>query len=105
VVTIDGVQGITLTGFTIQNGPSQGMLGVSGAAFVVKDTTIQHNGVGLFLNNDSSAERTDVEVKHSGGIGIAVHNNSTAVLKGHVSSTGSGANGIAFQSGRMVLVP
>jgi nitrous oxidase accessory protein NosD len=105
VVTIDGVQGVTLIGFTIQNSPGQGILGVGGAAFVVKDTTMQNNGVGgIFLNGNSSAELTDVEVKDSGGIGIAVFNNSTAVLKGHVSSTGSGrtvggSNGIAVQSG------
>jgi hypothetical protein len=105
VVTIDGVQGVTLMGFTIRNSPGQGILGVGGAAFVVKDTTMQNNDVGgIFLNNNSSAELTDVEVKASGGIGIAVFNNSTAVLKGHVSSTGSGStvsgsNGIAIQSG------
>jgi Right handed beta helix region len=100
VVTIDGVQGVTLMGFTIQNSPSLGILGVGGAAFVVQDTTMQNNGrAGIFLNNNSSAELIDVEVKDSGGIGIPVQNNSTAVLKGNVSSTGSGSNGIAVQSG------
>jgi Right handed beta helix region len=100
VVTIDGVQGVTLMGFTIQNSPSLGILGVGGAAFVVQDTTMQHNGAaGIFLNNNSSAELIDVEVKDSGGIGIPVQNNSTAVFKGHISCTGSGDNGIAVQSG------
>jgi Right handed beta helix region len=105
VVTIDGAHGVTLMGFTIRNSPGQGILGVGGAAFVVQDTTMQNNGVGgIFLNNNSSAELIDVEVKDSGGIGIAVFNNSTAVFKGHVSSTGSGStvggsNGIAVQSG------
>jgi hypothetical protein len=100
VVTIDGVQGVTLMGFTIQNGPSIGILGMGGAAFVVQDTTTQNNGAaGIFLTNNSSAELTDVEVKDTGGIGIPVQNNSTAVLKGHISSTGSGDNGIAVQSG------
>jgi hypothetical protein len=100
VVTIDGVQGVTLIGFTIQNGPSLGILGVGGAAFVVKGTTTRNHGAaGIFLNNNTSAELIDVEVKDSGGIGIPVQNNSTAVLKGHISSTGSGSNGIAVQSG------
>jgi Right handed beta helix region len=100
VLIIDGVQGVTLMGFTIQNGPSLGILGVGGAAFVVKDTTLQNNGAaGIFLNNNSSAELIDVEVKDTGGIGIPVQNNSTAVFKGHVSVTGSGSNGIAIQSG------
>ena len=67
VVTMDGVQGVTLTGFTIQNGPSLGILGVGGAAFVVQDTTMQNNGrAGIFLNNNSSAELIDVEVNDSG---------------------------------------
>jgi len=107
VITIDGVHGVTLTGFTIQNSPGQGILGVGGAAFVVKDTTMQDNGIGgIFLNNNSSAELTDAEVKRSGAIGIVVQNNTTAVFKGNISSTGSGAsstgsgaNGIAVQSG------
>jgi len=100
VVIIDGVQGVTLIGFTIQNGPSIGILGVGGAAFVIRDTTTQNNGAaGIFLNNNALAELIDVEVKDSGGIGIPVQNNSTAVLKGHVSSTGSGSIGIAVQSG------
>ena len=100
VVIIDGVQGVTLMGFTIQNGASLGILGVGGAAFVVKDTTVQNNGrAGIFLNNNSSAELIDVEVKDTGGIGIPVQNNSTAVFKGNISSTGSGSNGIAVQSG------
>jgi hypothetical protein len=112
-VTIDGVQGVSLMGFTIQNSPGQGILGVGGAAFVVKDTTMQNNGLeGIFLNNNASAELTDVEVKNSGRLGIAVFNNSTAVLKGHVSSTGSGSNGsgasnsngIAVQSGSMLEI-
>jgi hypothetical protein len=61
---------------------------------------MQNNDIaGLFLNNNSSAELIDVEVKDSGGIGIPVQNNSTAVLKGNISSTGSGSNGIAVQSG------
>jgi hypothetical protein len=100
VVTIDGTQGVTLMGFTIQNSPSQGILGVGGAALVVQDTTLQNNGAaGLVLYNNSSAELTDVEVKGSGSIGLVVQNTSTAVLKGTIRSTGSGANGIAVQSG------
>ena len=38
VVTIDGAQGVTLTGFTIQNGRGEGILGHHGAAFTVQHT-------------------------------------------------------------------
>jgi hypothetical protein len=34
--------GVSLMGFTIQNRPSQGVLGMGGAAFVVKDTAMQN---------------------------------------------------------------
>jgi Right handed beta helix region len=113
VVTIDGAHGVIIIGFTIQNSPRQGILGMGGAAFMVKDTTTQNNGLnGIFLNNNSSAELTDVEVKDNGRLGIAVFNNSTTVLKGHISSTGSGSNGstasnsngIAVQSGSMLEI-
>jgi parallel beta helix pectate lyase-like protein len=100
VITIDGAHGVILTGFTIQNSPGSGILGVGGAAVVVQDTTLQNNGVaGIILYNNSSAEITDVEVTDSGAIGIVVQNNSTAILKGNISSTGSGSNGVAVQSG------
>ena len=99
-MTLDGVQGVTLRRFTIQNGPSLAILGVGGAAFVVQDTIIPDNAAAaIFLNNNASAKLIDVEVKDTGGIGIPVQNNSTAVLKGRISCTGSGDNGIAVQSG------
>jgi hypothetical protein len=49
--------------------------------------------------NNSSAELKDVAVQRTGGIGIVVENTSTAVLKGSISNTASGSNGIAVQSG------
>ena len=66
VVTIDGARGVTIKGFTIQNSPSWGILGGGGAAFAVKDTTMQDNGTGGIFLNSSSVEVTDVVVQHSG---------------------------------------
>ncbi|MGH8065310.1 MAG: right-handed parallel beta-helix repeat-containing protein [Candidatus Entotheonellia bacterium] len=104
-MTIDGVQGVSLMGFTIRNSPGQGILGVGGAASMVKDTTMQNNGGGgIFLNNNSLVELTDVEVKESEGIGIAVFNNSTAVFKGHVSSTGSSSTVSGSSGGGSALI-
>ena len=46
VVTIDGARGVTIRGFTFQNSPGWGIHGQGGAAFAVKDTTMQDNGSG-----------------------------------------------------------
>jgi hypothetical protein len=41
VVIIDGASGVTIQGFTVQNGPGEGILGTHGAAFSVRNTTVQ----------------------------------------------------------------
>ena len=104
VVTIDGARGVTIRGFTFQNSPGWGIHGKGGAAFAVKDTTMQDYGSGGLFLNSSSAELTDVVVQRSGAIGIAVQNNSTAVLRGNISSTESMSNGITVQSGSTVEI-
>ena len=66
VVTIDGAHGVTLTGFTIQNGPGEGILGQRGAAFTVLDTTVQDNaGIGIAVGGGSTAELTDCAMRRN----------------------------------------
>ena len=63
VVTIDGAHGVTLMGFTIQNGPGEGILGQRGAAFTVLDTTVQGNaGTGIAIGGGSTADLADCSV-------------------------------------------
>ena len=63
VVTIDGAQGVTLTGFTVQNGPGEGVLGIRGAAFAVHNTTVQGNaGTGIAISGGSTADLADCSV-------------------------------------------
>jgi hypothetical protein len=60
VVTIDGAHGVALTGFTIQHGPGDGILGIHGAAFAVQQTTVQNNGtIGIAVADGSTADLTD----------------------------------------------
>ena len=65
-LTLDGdgcavlAHGVALTGFTIQHGPGDGILGIHGAAFAVQQTTVQNNGtIGIAVADGSTADLTD----------------------------------------------
>jgi Right handed beta helix region len=85
VVTIDGASGVTIQGFTVQNGPGEGILGTHGAAFSVRNTTVQDNGfTGVAVGQGSTAELTDCRILRNGGPGMDVYTQSSAVLKGAI---------------------
>ena len=85
VVTIDGASGVTIQGFTVQNGPGEGILGTHGAAFSVRNTTVQDNGfTGVAVGQGSTAELTDCSILRNGGPGMDVYTQSSAVLKGAI---------------------
>src|SRR5262245_4422951 len=95
VVVIDGARGVVVQGLTIRNGASHGINGRAGAAFAVKNATIQDNGAaGILLLDNASAELADSLVRRNAAFGIGVHNNSTVVLKGAVTSTANRLHGI-----------
>jgi hypothetical protein len=84
VVTIDGASGVTIQGFTVQNGPGEGILGTHGAAFSVRNTTVQDNGLtGVAVGEGSTAELTDCSILRN-FLGIDVYTQSSAVLKGSI---------------------
>jgi Right handed beta helix region len=84
VVTIDGASGVTIQGFTVQNGPGEGILGTHGAAFSVRNSTVQDNGsAGVAVAEGSTAELTDCRLLRNGG-GIDVFTQSSAVFKGAI---------------------
>jgi hypothetical protein len=86
VVTIDGASGVTIQGFIVQNGPGEGILGTHGAAFSVRNTTVQDNGsTGVAVAEGSTAELTDCRLLRNRG-GIDVFTQSSAVLKGSIST-------------------
>src|SRR4029453_4138978 len=87
VVTIDGDSGVTIQGFTVQNGPGEGILGTHGAAFSVRNTTVQDNGfTGVAVGQGSTAELMDCGILRNGGPGMDVYNQTSAVLKGAIST-------------------
>jgi hypothetical protein len=87
VVTIDGASGVTLQGLTIQNGPGEGILGIRGAAFAVRNTTAQNNAsTGIAVGGGSSAELMECAMRRNVQ-GLDVYTGSTAILKGAITIT------------------
>jgi hypothetical protein len=93
VVIIDGASGVTIQGFTVQNGPGEGILGTHGAAFSVRNTTVQDNGsTGVVVAEGSTAELTDCSILRNDA-GIDVFTQSSAVLKGSIRTNDNLLNG------------
>jgi hypothetical protein len=85
VVTIDGARGVTIQGFTVQNGPGEGILARHGAAFILSNTTVQDNGfTGVVVTEGSTAELTDCRMLRNHSAGIDVYTQSSAVLNGTI---------------------
>jgi hypothetical protein len=73
-----------IAGFTIQNGPGDGILALHAATFVVKNTTVQDNAfMGIDVTDHSMAELTDVTTQRNLQ-GIDVLNASLVVLRGRI---------------------
>jgi hypothetical protein len=111
VVTIDGAHGVTLTGFTIQNGPGEGILGQRGAAFTILDTTVQGNaGTGIAISGGSTAELVDCSVRSNGlvstagglAVGIDVFTGATVILRGSIVIAQNPGSGINVFGGSMM---
>jgi Right handed beta helix region len=104
VVTIDGARGVTIQGFTVQNGPGEGILGVHGAAFSVRNTTARDNGfTGVAVGDSSTAELTDCRLLHN-GLGMDVFTGSSAILKGAIVIADNLTNGVDINGTSIVEV-
>jgi len=102
VVTIDGAHGVTLTGFTIQNGPGEGILGRHGAAFTMQHTTVQDNAhTGIVVSDGSTADLSDTTVWRNAN-GLDVFTGANAILRGAISITHNLGVG-AFANGASIL--
>jgi nitrous oxidase accessory protein NosD len=87
LVTIDGARGVTITGFTIQNGPGDGILALHAATLHVRNTTVQDNVfMGIAVIDHSTAELTDLTARRNRQ-GIDVFNASLAILRGSIVIT------------------
>jgi Right handed beta helix region len=102
VVTVDGAQGVTLMGFTIQNGPGEGILGRHEAAFTVQHTTVQDNAhTGIVVSDGSTADLTDITVQRNAN-GLDIFTGANAILRGAISITHNLGVG-AFANGASIL--
>jgi hypothetical protein len=102
VVTIDGAHGVTLTGFIVQNGPGEGILGQRGAAFAVQQTTVQQNATsGIAVADGSTADLTDCSMQGN-GFGMDVFTSSSAILRGAITSSQNTGNGVEV-NGQSIL--
>ena len=105
VVTIDGASGVTIQGFTVQNGPGEGILGTHGAAFSVRNTTVQDNGfTGVAVGEGSTAELTDCSILRNGGPGIDVYTHSSAVLKGAIRTNDNLQGGVEINGTSVIEI-
>ena len=104
VVTIDGAQGVTLMGFTVQNGPGEGILGLHGAAFAVQQTTVQQNAaIGIAVADGSTADLTDCTIQGN-GVGIDVFTSSSAILRGAITISQNKGNGAEVNGQSMLEI-
>ena len=84
LVTIDSARGVTITGFTIQNGPGDGILALGAATVVVRNTTVQDNAsMGVDVIDHSTAQLTDFTARRNLQ-GIDVFNSSLVILRGNI---------------------
>jgi len=104
VVTIDGAHGVTLTGFTVQNGPGEGILGFHGAAFAVQQTTVQQNATsGIAVADGSTADLTDCTMQGN-GFGMDVFTSASAILRGTITSSQNMGNGVEVNGQSMLEI-
>lgn len=95
VITIDGAQGVTITGITVTNGAADGITGRRGAAFTVRDTVAENNADdGIQVGEFATAELINCTTQHNGGHGIVVTFNSSALFRGANESSNNTRHGI-----------
>jgi hypothetical protein len=102
LIIVDGVTGVTIVGFSIQNGSGNGILGTHSAAFAVSKTTVQHNAItGLVVSDNSTVELSDSTLQHN-LLGMDVFTSSSAILRGIVAATKNTVDGIEV-NGQSIL--
>jgi hypothetical protein len=98
VITINCVKGVSIDGFTVQNG-NHGIVGRNGAAFAVSNSTIQDNAkAGIRISNNSTAHLNNCTMRVNGDDGIAVNRNSSVTCTGTIDSNNNTGDGIDIES-------
>ena len=101
MITVDGARGVIIRGFTIQNGPGEGIFSQRASAFAVRSTTVQDNAhTGVAITRGSTADLTDSTIRRNGGgsptaVGLDLYTGATGILRGAIAITqnpGAGVN-------------
>lgn len=82
LITVDGAQGVTIRGWTIQNSTGEGIFGVHGANVLIQDTVVEKNFTGIGLSN-SSAEVVNIAARYNSN-GLDAYSASTVIFRGDI---------------------
>ncbi len=95
LLTVDGAQGVVITGLTVQNSPVDGILVQRGAAATVQSTTVQDSADdGIQISEGASAQLTDCTIEQNGELGVVVSFNAQTRFSGTIISRENGSHGI-----------
>lgn len=95
LLTVDGAQGVVITGLTVQNSPVDGILVQRGAAATVQSTTVQDSADdGIQVSEGSSAQLTDCMVERNGEFGVVVSFNAQTRFSGTIVVHENGSHGL-----------
>lgn len=93
-ITIDGARGVTITGFTVQNG-ADGISCRRSAACIVRDTLSRQNADdGFGVNENATLILIDSTAQSNGNNGINVDTGSSVLFGGTVVSENNTDNGL-----------
>ena len=91
---IDGVQRVTLTRFTVQNG-ANGIHAQGVAGIILENITAQNNAVaGIFVVGNSSASITNGSALNNGVDGVDAEDSSSLIFTGSFTAQGNMVFGI-----------
>jgi len=82
LLTVDGAQGVTISGWHIQNSTGEGIFGTHGANMLIQDTVVEKSFTGIGLSN-SSAEVIDSATRYN-HIGFDAYSGSTVIFRGEI---------------------
>jgi len=94
VIVVDGATGVALTGLTVRNGRSNGIVATRGAAVMAKDVIAEGNTLmGISVSDNSILEAVDSVTRSNGVSGFDVFTSSSLILSGSFTTSDNGGSG------------
>ena len=103
-ITINGAQGIVLTGLTITGGGNGVTAQNAAQATLLRDVVTQNAGSGIVSQSNSSVTVSLGSTSQNGLHGIDVEASSSLVVNGTYTSTGNGVFGIQVNNGSSITL-